>query len=318
MATIQDQKFAQLGLQKATTSTKVVAYHKGLNNVNNNNPILVLLHGYPQSSYIWRHLIPLLRSNILFVPDLPGYGQSAPANEHDKVSIGLRVLEALKEVFASQNPKAESSPPIVLIGHDRGARVAHALHVSAGTSDILGFKITGIALFDIVPTTSQWAIGDTAAAQTGFFHWSFLANVRIAKEMITAYGGGKWALDMIDRWSGSNITGLENLKSGDALKVYSDFFDQESIIEASCRDYEAGATVDVERETEANKEGRKIVVPLLLVYSEAFLPKRARKPIVEVGVTDVPVGDGIGHFVAEEAPEVTAQALKKWLETLRP
>ncbi|CAO2655313.1 Nn.00g103770.m01.CDS01 [Neocucurbitaria sp. VM-36] len=327
MAHIQDRKFAGLGLEKAVSGKKIISYHRGLEKASNDNPVLVLLHGYPQSAYIWRLLIPLLPEKPLFVPDLPGYGSSAPTDRHDKVSVGISVLEALQDLVSDGNKSLAGSLPIVLIGHDRGARVAYALHVSTGRAAILGFQIIGVALFDIVPALSQWQIGDTAAAQTGYFHWSFLANVSISKPMIMAYGGGKWANSMISRWAGSNIEGLEKLRSGESLTVYGNFFDQESVIEASCRDYEAGATSDLDFETKAIENGQHIVVPLLLVYSAGFLPKRAKKPIVEVWsqpwsagpqiITSHPIDDGIGHFIPEEAPELTAEALLKWLPSLR-
>lgn len=269
----------------------------------------------------------MLPSKPLFVPDLPGYGCSAPTDQHDKVSVGLRVIEALKESYSNENESSTGFPPIVLIGHDRGARVAYALHVSTGRAPVLDFQVLGVALFDIVPALSQWQIGDTAAAQTGYFHWSFLANVSIAKPMIMAYGGGNWANSMINRWAGSNAEGLRKLMSGDSMTVYSSFFDQESVIEASSRDYEAGATTDLDFETRAIENGQHIVAPLLLVYSAGFLPKRAKKPILEVWsqpwsagvhiITSHPIGDGIGHFIPEEAPEETAEALLKWLPSLR-
>jgi pimeloyl-ACP methyl ester carboxylesterase len=266
----------------------------------------------------------LLPGKPLFIPDLPGYGLSAPADKNDKVSIGLCVIQALRELFEEKS--VSEYPPIVMIGHDRGARVAHALHVSVGKASVAGFQVVGVGLIDIVPTLSQWEIGDTAAAQTGFFHWAFLANVSIAKPMIMAFGGGKWANEMIDRWSGNNAEGIEKLKSDDAIAVYRSFFDQESVIEASCLDYEAGATTDLDAESKAIDENRSIVVPLLLIYSQGFLPKRAKKPIIEVWsqpwsesqdlITSNPIGNGIGHFVAEEAPELTAEALLKWLPSL--
>jgi pimeloyl-ACP methyl ester carboxylesterase len=274
----------------------------------------------------WRLLIPLLPNKPLFVPDLPGYGLSASSDRHDKVSIGLRVIEALKEQLGTNITSSETYPPIVLIGHDRGARVAHLLHVSTGHGSTLGFKIIGLALFDIVPSLSQWQIGDSAAAQTGYFHWSFLANVDIAKPMIMAYGGRRWAIDMMKRWSGTNAKGLEQLWSEDSQEVYGSFFDNESVVEASCRDYEAGAKIDLDLEEAGVRDQKWIVVPLLLVYSQTFLPKRAKRPIPEVWsqscsdgldlITSCPIGSGVGHFVPEEAPEETAQALLKWLPSL--
>lgn len=141
--------------------------------------------------------------------------------------------------------------------------------------------------------------------------------------MIMAYGGGKWATDMIARWAGSNAEGLEKLKSGDALKVYSTFFDKESVIEASCRDYETGANVDIDAQEQDIANQQCITVPLLLVYSQEFLAKRTEKPMSDVWgypwtkdrdlITAIGVGNGIGHFIPEEAPEVFANELLNWL-----
>ena len=52
MAHIQDQKFAELGLQKAISNQKIVSYHQNLDKADHDSPILVLLHGYPQSAYM--------------------------------------------------------------------------------------------------------------------------------------------------------------------------------------------------------------------------------------------------------------------------
>ena len=273
-------------------------------------------------------MVPLLpEDKPLFIPDLPGYGSSAPPEQHDKVNVGLRIIGALSETFNNGAKASVDYPPIVLIGHDRGARVADALHVSTGKADVMGFRIIGLALLDIIPTVYQWQTGEKAAAQTGYFHWSFLANVPIAKRMIMAYGGGNWANDMIDRWAGSNAEGLEKLKSGDALTVYRSFFDQESVIDASCRDYEAGAMSDVDAQLKAINSGQRITAPLLLIYSQGFLTKRAEKPISDVWgppysdgpglITSSPIDNGIGHFTAEEAPEETVKALLSWLPSLQ-
>lgn len=99
------------------------------------------------------------------------------------------------------------------------------------------------------------------------------------------------------------------------------------MVDASCRDYEAGATVDVDVQSKAIGKGEGITVPLLLLYSQGYLQKRAKHPMQEVwgppySVEDVqitahPIGDGIGHFLPEEAPDLTADALLKWLPTLR-
>ena len=64
MAHIQDQKFAELGLEKSVSEKKITSYHRGLENANRDNPILVLLHGYPQSAYMYEIFLTF---NILLI-----------------------------------------------------------------------------------------------------------------------------------------------------------------------------------------------------------------------------------------------------------
>jgi pimeloyl-ACP methyl ester carboxylesterase len=65
MAQIQDMKFSELGLQKYTSSKKVVSYHQDLDRANSKNPILVLLHGYPNSAYLYANLIDTAHSLLI-------------------------------------------------------------------------------------------------------------------------------------------------------------------------------------------------------------------------------------------------------------
>jgi pimeloyl-ACP methyl ester carboxylesterase len=141
--------------------------------------------------------------------------------------------------------------------------------------------------------------------------------------MITAFGPEKWCEEMILRWGGSNPTALTLLKSDNAMEVYTSFFAQPHTIKASNHDYEAGATVDVAAQKGDQEAGRKIEVPLLLVWSEAGIGKRYDMERVwkdwareDVEVTTKALGRGVGHFGAEEAPDQTAEALLGWLEGL--
>jgi hypothetical protein len=54
---IQDDKFKSLGLQKTTVNKEqVVTYSRALGAASEQNPVLVLLHGYPQSSFMYNIL----------------------------------------------------------------------------------------------------------------------------------------------------------------------------------------------------------------------------------------------------------------------
>ncbi|KAF1364162.1 hypothetical protein EJ07DRAFT_100385 [Lizonia empirigonia] len=191
----------------------------------------------------------------------------------------------------------QCSLPLILIGHDRGARIAHHLHLAHLTTPPPSFHITSLALLDIIPTLSQWSTGASTASATAWFHWA-----------------------------GSNAPGRAKMAADDAMAVYAAFFDRNEVVLATTRDYEAGAMLDLEFEAAAVERGYAIRVPLLLVYSKEFLPKRARLPVREVWswpwsaggdlLAECAIGDGVEHFVPEEAPEETAKVLGEWLVRL--
>ncbi|KAL5420384.1 hypothetical protein PMIN04_006556 [Paraphaeosphaeria minitans] len=317
---IQDEKLKSFGLQKMTVNEEqVVSYSRGLGAASEQNPVLVLIHGYPQSSFMWRHLIPLLPSDApIFASDLPGYGASAPISDNSKYFVGSTVLAALLTEAKRTSSKTLDDLPIVLIGHDRGARVAHHLTVQG----FPGVSIKGVCLIDIVPTTVQWeASSKNPAEVVGYFHWPLLANVDLATRMITAFGPGNWCEEMCLRWAGKTSSALSSFKADDALAVYRGFFEQPHTLDASNKDYEAGATVDVEVEKRWREEGKKIMVKTLLVNSESYIGKRYDFPEVWKGWVEGAaqfhaLGGGVGHFGAEEAPKETAEALGKWLKGL--
>ena len=81
---------------------------------------LVLLHGWPQTSYAWRHVVPLLAPDCRTLAcDLPGIGSSDPAaGQFDKWSISGDLHASLGQRGIPQNP--------LVVGHGMGAQVAYA------------------------------------------------------------------------------------------------------------------------------------------------------------------------------------------------
>jgi haloacetate dehalogenase len=78
---------------------------------------LVLLHGFPETWYCWRHQIPVLAEKFrVIVPDLRGYGETEkPASGYDKRTMANDIRALL------QHSEIEK---VSMVGHDRGARVA--------------------------------------------------------------------------------------------------------------------------------------------------------------------------------------------------
>jgi pimeloyl-ACP methyl ester carboxylesterase len=83
-------------------------------------PTVVLLHGFPETSYAWRHQIPVLAEHYrVIVPDLRGYGETEkPAFGYDKRTMANDLRQLMRVLHISK---------IALVGHDRGARVATRL-----------------------------------------------------------------------------------------------------------------------------------------------------------------------------------------------
>ncbi len=88
--------------------------------VEGDGPLVVLLHGFPQCWYLWRHQIdPLVAAGYrVAVPDQRGYGESSAPPE--VADYGIRALCADVVGLAA----ALGSPRFKLIGHDWGCIVA--------------------------------------------------------------------------------------------------------------------------------------------------------------------------------------------------
>lgn len=156
------------------------------------------------------------------------------------------------------------------------------------------------------------------------FHWPFLANAELATDLITLIGGDIFVEKMIRRWMGKGEASIANVEANDGMSVYCTSFKKESVIRASCEDYAAGATVDMKHEIEDIEHGRKIRGPVLAMHS-AGLGKmwdvegswKGRVEDAEKKLRVVQAGEGVGHFVAEEAPEETWETVKKFLEEMK-
>jgi pimeloyl-ACP methyl ester carboxylesterase len=106
-------------------------------------PPLVLVHGTPFSSYVWRKVVPALaETNTVYAFDLPGYG-SSEMREGQDVSLAAqgRVLSELLDHWGLDKP--------AVVGHDFGAAITLRAHLLEGRD------FRAIALIDAV-ALSPW------------------------------------------------------------------------------------------------------------------------------------------------------------------
>src|SRR5689334_20014949 len=82
-------------------------------------PVVVLLHGYTQTSHMWLPLIPKLSdSHTVIAPDLPGAGDSErPASGYDKKTLAKNVHDLVRQLGYTE--------PAQVVGHDIGLMVAY-------------------------------------------------------------------------------------------------------------------------------------------------------------------------------------------------
>src|SRR3989475_12725891 len=105
---------------------------------------LILLHGYAETSLMWKPIIPVLAERFTVIaPDLPGIGDSAiPADGLDMKSAAIRIHDLAKSLGVQ---KAE------VVGHDIGLMVAYAYAAQFPT------EVTKLVLMDaFLPGVAGW------------------------------------------------------------------------------------------------------------------------------------------------------------------
>ncbi|MET0423931.1 MAG: alpha/beta fold hydrolase, partial [Actinoplanes sp.] len=120
---------------------------------------VVLLHGFPQTHLMWRHVAAdLAAEHTVICPDLRGYGASdKPAEDgpdtYSKRTMAADVVELARQLGHDR---------FALAGHDRGALVA----IRAGL-DHPGV-VTHLASLDVLPTLDMWDVLHGVTAAVGF------------------------------------------------------------------------------------------------------------------------------------------------------
>jgi haloacetate dehalogenase len=260
---------------------------------------LLLLHGYPQSHLMWARVAAALAERFtVVVPDLRGYGASSAPPSHN----GERYSKRLMANDAVALMAALGHKTFALAGHDRGGRVAYRLALDHPEI------VTKIAVLDIVPTAEVWAGMDAVHAMT-VYHWMFLAQPEPLPETLISAAPQVYLDHTLASW-----TGDRSLASfaPEALAAYRAAFRDPARVHATCEDYRAGATIDRALDEADRAAGRKITAPLLALWGGTGIPARGESPL-EVWrrwATNVS-GKAIegGHFLPEEAPQATAEAL---------
>ena len=263
-------------------------------------PPLLLLHGYPQTHSIWHKIAPrLARKYTVVATDLRGYGDSSkPAGLPDHSNYSKRAM-ALDQVEAM---RALGYPEFSLVGHDRGARVAHRLALDHPQC------VNRLALLDICPTRSMYARSDRAFAKA-YFHWFFLIQpAPFPERMIGADPEYFIKYQMGRRHGGLDVFAAE------AMAEYVRCFSDPAAIHASCEDYRAAESIDLEHDA-ADAES-KIDCPVLALWGKHGVIEQQFDCLAEWRAAAREVrGRALdcGHYLPEEQPQEVAAELESFL-----
>jgi haloacetate dehalogenase len=261
---------------------------------------LLLLHGYPQTHVIWHKIAPRLAQDFTVVlADLRGYGDSSkPEGEADHSTYSKRAMaQDMVEVMRQLGYET-----FAVVGHDRGARVTHRMALDHPQ------RVKKAAVLDIAPTYLMYMTADKEFA-TVYYHWFFLIQPADHPERMIGAQPEYYLRSRLARWAAD-----PSAFTPEAIAEYLRCFCDPASIHATCEDYRASASIDLQHD-EADMQ-QKVRCPLLVLWGEkGFIARKYdvlaswRERAEDVQGYALPSG----HFLPEEAPEETYQALQTFL-----
>lgn len=253
-------------------------------------PVVLLLAGWPQTWYAWRHVIPLLcPDHRVIALELKGQGDTSLALDSD---FSIEAVAGEVESFLNHR-QIEN---FTLVGHDVGAWVAYAysiLHTQRLNSTLL----LDAALIGLAPTEAYMP---RPGSRTWQFHFHAMADM---PELLTAGREAEYL-----GWYFRTKSAVPGSMTEDAVRTYVKAYTRPGAMTAGFNYYRA---VEQNRAfAEAHREHR--FARPLVVYGgehatgENFLRSlQACDPTVSGG--SVP---GCGHYMPEEAPVAVAELIR--------
>ncbi|MGH1356765.1 MAG: alpha/beta fold hydrolase [Thalassovita sp.] len=266
--------------------------------VTGSGPPVLLLHGFPQTRAMWRHIAPVLAERFTVVcADLRGYGGSfkpasvAACSFRDMAADQVALMQALG--FAKFHA----------VGHDRGARTVHRMALDHPE------VVLSMTVMDIVPT---YLLLDQLSRQVAkaYYHWFFLAQPEPFPETMIGADPDRYFESCLLGWGASELEDFDPA----LLEEYRVSWRNPETIRGMCNDYRAALEVDFDLDT-ADLD-RKVSCPVLVLYgaagamAQAFDMSAVWAPRCRsIQVAGIPGG----HFFPDTAPAETTRAVMRFI-----
>ncbi|SEG09337.1 Pimeloyl-ACP methyl ester carboxylesterase [Actinacidiphila yanglinensis] len=259
---------------------------------------LVLLHGFPQTHLMWRHVAAdLAADHTVICPDLRGYGASDKPADPDGTAYSKRTMAADTVALA----RALGHDRFALAGHDRGALVAFRAGLDHPDA------VTHLACLDVLPTLDMWAAMHGTSAAIGFHLYLMAQPPGLPEQMIGAAPDAFFG-HFLDAWSGD-----PGALPAEVRTAYLEAC--RAAVPSIVADYRASAGIDVDHDRADREAGNRLRMPVTVLQQDwgAALGYDARELWSGWASDLVHTTVGWGHFMAEEAPAEVAAALRALL-----
>jgi pimeloyl-ACP methyl ester carboxylesterase len=250
---------------------------------------LILLHGYAETSLMWKPIIPLLAARFTVIaPDLPGIGDSGiPADGLDMKSAAVRIHDLAKSLGVQ---KAE------VVGHDIGLMVAYAYAAQFPS------EVTKLVLMDaFLPGVPGW---EPIYNNPGIWHFRF--NGPTPEALVQ--GRERTYFDYF--WNDFAADKNHSVPEADR-KAYVAAYSRPGRMHAGWAYF---VSFQQAAKDFALLSQTKLTMPVLTIGGEKSLgePLGEQTKLVATNVTVV-VLKNAGHWVLEEQPKDTTAALQNFL-----
>jgi haloacetate dehalogenase len=275
-------------------------------------PVLVLLHGFPQTHVMWHRVAQALKNDYrLVLPDLRGYGDSSHApglpdhSNYSKRAMAQDVVGLLDQLNVDD---------FYLCGHDRGGRVAHRLAVDYPA------RVRRLCVLDIAPTLDMYNRTDMDFARA-YYHWFHLIQPSPLPEKMIAGNVLHYLHTKLGGWGSHGTSFIEPEAMAEYERCMTLAPEQPGdllpAVHTACEDYRASAGIDLLHDKASRAQDQKIMCDTMVLWGERGVVHKMFAPIRlwqaqcagEVSGHVVPSG----HFIPEELPEVTVASLRKFM-----
>ncbi|MFI6871793.1 alpha/beta fold hydrolase [Nocardia sp. NPDC050406] len=260
---------------------------------------IVLLHGFPQTHLMWRHVAAdLAADHTVICPDLRGYGDSDKPLDTDGQTYSKRTMAA--DIVAVA--KAFGFDRFALAGHDRGALVA----IRAGLDH--PETVTHLASLDVVPLLDTWDVMRGVSAAVGY-HLYLMAQPPGLPERMIAATADEFFGSFLDQW-----TRDPEAIPADIRAAY--LAASRAAVPSIVADYRASANIDVDHDTVDRAAGNTLRMPVTVLQQDwgAALGYDA-KGIWQAWAPDLDHRTvTCGHFMAEESPAEIIGAIRELVQ----